>query len=943
MDDAFWKAKLLAFLHDPPDKALHIQQHGERARAFMRAAGLTAEDIEGAYRASDWTASAADRFPFPGYQESGLCSAFVGDDEHPFRHPMGGSDFVFDRPFASNALAEDVFQTTQKGIDASLLPEEDRARATFFLHWRRWPVESSQQDPRTAFLPADTRLPDHTIWCHNSVVSALEGCAIGGDKPAFLLVQLGPVQEFIAQARRTRDLWSGSYLIAWLMAHALKAVADAVGPDVVVFPSPRGQPLFDLMQTDLYDTLTLANESGGKDTLRERMKAHPNEYLTPALPNRFLALVPSRRGEELAGAAVKAIEDEVASIGRACWAWLDERHPMESRWRSRFDEQLKQFPQVQWWVEPWDATRVEADVAAYERLYDVPDKGAEELKKVYDLAKAVPEKTDYHLKDPGFCWPYYYARASRNFDGRRQLRDFNPWMADDEHKQGTRKDSLSGKEEIVGDEKWWKAIREGKEVKEELRYLFRSRDVLGAVNLVKRVWHRAYLEKERGLAVERALSFESVPGAAAGKWKQQIHERMKSDEDFCTYMLELIDVIREEAPKINLELKPVRESRDPEKWLSRNDPECFFETTWEGDAEKENPEGCAKVLGLLREKDDNGKRRLPAAPKYYAVIALDGDEMGKWVAGEKTPALLDQMSREARTYFEKLAHGSPRRPLSPSYHLQFSEALSNFATYLARPVVEHFGGQLIYAGGDDALAMVPASEAFQCARALHAAFRGAETLEKLCPGLFEVKGTKGGFVKLADPKAEQPKWPLIVPGPNAEVSAGIAVGHIHSPLQNLVRAAQAAEKRAKNKYERAAFAVDIYKRSGEIVEWGGKWDDGALDAYDTVAALRTGDLVSNRFAYALMEWLKPYAPSADCGGGIRDVDGFDFKTVIESELAHTLRQQVAEPKKENLKRGEIRHFRTCALAYLGKLSQADRALPDFVNLFAIAAFMERGE
>ena len=32
-----------------------------------------------------------------------------------------------------------------------------------------------------------------------------------------LLFQLGPVQESIAQARSTRDLWSGSYLLSWLV------------------------------------------------------------------------------------------------------------------------------------------------------------------------------------------------------------------------------------------------------------------------------------------------------------------------------------------------------------------------------------------------------------------------------------------------------------------------------------------------------------------------------------------------------------------------------------------------------------------------------------------------------------------------------------------------------------------------------------------------------
>ncbi|MDQ3773077.1 MAG: hypothetical protein M3461_01130 [Pseudomonadota bacterium] len=30
---------------------------------------------------------------------------------------------------------------------------------------------------------------------------------------------LGPVQGFVAQARRTRDLWGGSFLLSWLFRH----------------------------------------------------------------------------------------------------------------------------------------------------------------------------------------------------------------------------------------------------------------------------------------------------------------------------------------------------------------------------------------------------------------------------------------------------------------------------------------------------------------------------------------------------------------------------------------------------------------------------------------------------------------------------------------------------------------------------------------------------
>jgi len=50
-----------------------------------------------------------------------------------------------------------------------------------------------------------------------------------------LLVTLGPVQEFIAQARRTRDLWYGSHLLSELGRAAARALAD--GGAELIFPS----------------------------------------------------------------------------------------------------------------------------------------------------------------------------------------------------------------------------------------------------------------------------------------------------------------------------------------------------------------------------------------------------------------------------------------------------------------------------------------------------------------------------------------------------------------------------------------------------------------------------------------------------------------------------------------------------------------------------------
>ena len=47
---------------------------------------------------------------------------------------------------------------------------------------------------------------------------------------------MGPVQEFVAQARRTRDFWAGSFLLSWLSAVAMREVRHQGG--TIVFPLP---------------------------------------------------------------------------------------------------------------------------------------------------------------------------------------------------------------------------------------------------------------------------------------------------------------------------------------------------------------------------------------------------------------------------------------------------------------------------------------------------------------------------------------------------------------------------------------------------------------------------------------------------------------------------------------------------------------------------------
>ncbi|MDR1613464.1 MAG: type III-B CRISPR-associated protein Cas10/Cmr2 [Planctomycetota bacterium] len=677
-----------------------------------------------------------------------------------------------------------------------------------------------------AFLPADSRIPDHSIWNHMAVTSALAACVENGRlNPELLLFQFGPVQEFIAQARSCRDLWSGSYLISWLMAHALKAVTDAAGPDAVIFPSLRGNGIFDALHREIHYAKSWETGADGKQSTWKRLLDDKGDgqkgadwLLTPTLPNRFLAVLPPGRGRELAEKAGKAIRGELDAIGGKIWEWLLEngiaRNGDGKKWKSRYDAQIRAFPQIAWAVQPWlDRDECIAETGK------IDPKVAERIKTMFALAEEKLPAGDrdprYYLDGdvngrlnaPGLLWSAHYALVNAKLAARRNTRDFRQW---DGGGGAAVKDSLSGREECVGDEEFWEALAKNH------RDLFKPESHrYGAMNLIKRLWcrdkHIPYLREKLGLG-----------------------------EDFYRAAMRFDDT--EEIAK----------------------------------------------------KGGDGKDR------YIAVLAMDGDEMGKWLSGGKMPGFLDQIAPKAGDYLRDKVDGALQRLLTPSWHLQFSEALANFAIHRAREAVEGRDGELLYAGGDDVLAILPAKNAVACARELREAFR-----EDYWKG-------------------------RILPGAKCDLSCGLAIGHCHAPLQLLVEEARNAERRAKNDYGRAALAVALYKRSGEIIHWGCKWDGGGepLDLMRLLTELVRDEKLSARFPYALAALLQPYNlnDKNNCQPGVGEI--------VKSEVKHVLSRQGSK-----LSKGERDDLAGKINAYLDSLE--DRHFGDFINLFLAEAFINR--
>jgi hypothetical protein len=99
-------------------------------------------------------------------------------------------------------------------------------------------------------------------------------------------------------------------------------------------------------------------------------------------------------------------------------------------------------------------------------------------------------------------------------------------------------------------------------------------------------------------------------------------------------------------------------------------------------------------------------------------------------------------------------------------------------------------------------------------------------------------------------------------------------------------------------------AVSLFKRSGEIIEWGCKWESGGLDLYHAIAAALDDKKITAKFPYRVVELLEPYRTSSRDLARLVDALSFDAAAVIQKEFAHVLSRQSA-PGQANAMRADL--------------------------------------
>ena len=108
-------------------------------------------------------------------------------------------------------------------------------------------------------------------------------------------MSIGPVQGFVSQSRRTRDLWGSSYLLAFLSAHAMRGVVEAGG--CPVFPAVDDDRLYQWV-------------CGRREGEAPRIGSLPNHFAVEVEGN----------ASEVAHAGIRSLNDAWERVCSAVWS-----------------------------------------------------------------------------------------------------------------------------------------------------------------------------------------------------------------------------------------------------------------------------------------------------------------------------------------------------------------------------------------------------------------------------------------------------------------------------------------------------------------------------------------------------------------------------------------------------------------------------------------------
>ena len=844
--------KLAAWLHDPAEKQLVLMRdpvghEGGTCRVLRNELEISSKEFD--HRA-DHLAAAADRPNWPrqaGGKPYPRFEAVHFSKHAQLIHPLSGERL--DLPSLGLDIGVEEVRTSSQAHFQSLIQESDD-RKTFLAFWRFGPEAGKHAHELGELwrkLPADSRVPDHSIWSHLDTVcaihTALAGDEQGPDEPALLVMSFGPVQGFIGQARSTSDLWAGSHLLSSLVWEAMKPIVSHLGPDAVVFPALRGVPVVDewLMSHEVGgDAFKRLFDDIDSELLTEKTDTNP--LFAASLPNKFMAIVPSRQAASLAERAVAAVRHAAKNWAMSAAERVYEAAgiPINDIAREQVNKQLAGFPEAQWAAAVWPVGKGDEykdAKAARERLTAALDAIHPDLKQqgVFDAKVWNIITKELQLKDlafsfnpnAGVLYPAVYELAERSLAAAKSTRSFThlleeghrctltgeaEWLTHDRNLLGlNRKDrslqSVWGK--LAARKKTW--VKPGEH--------------LGAIATLKRLWPTLFAERVKALtgADVRRFVVSTHALALSTTLDKLLSEPLSMEKQVALSLLAGPCGDHDAATLPRSLMRKLNRLPDAQRTTLKRLPSLIEAQHDPMDGGFKMPEQVQRQLQVLF-----GSAR---PETYYALILMDGDRMGGWLAGNEDRFKLTYREtwhtqvRAEMEMFERRdaslsAYLNTLRPVSPGRHGAISQALNDFSTRLARHVVEDCcKGKLLYAGGDDVLALVAVDDLFDCMQLLRLAYSGIAPHDDMRLGEHIGLLQQGGSGRqdrlllcrgfgLLDGRL------MTLMGEKATASMGAVVAHHSAPLSAVLRELRAAESTAKTTVHGKNWCRDIDLVSG---------------------------------------------------------------------------------------------------------------------------------
>jgi CRISPR-associated protein Cmr2 len=921
MSEEYWRAKIWGLLHDPVLKALH-NNSGRGKSSFYKQlevmkpwveTGKTPDQSGGKVLENillaDYIASASDRSAIGSVTASiNYAPGKNREKGLEITHLLSGAKQEFKIKLHTE-LIESKRQEYLEKKEGELLAEIDNYLRTdiknikhlFWWLWRCLPQATCDlfdKDNSLMLMPAETRLPDASIWSHLSMTSALAGALAGYDltaaqiqrwqgndelsHPYLAVFSFSPVQELIKSSRKMRDFWAGSWLLHYLSAKVCWKLANQYGPDTLLYPSLYQQPLIDHWLLQEIEKLK-KEEKIDFDFSKWVKPPLPESLLTAGFPNVISLILPQDKVQAAMQTAQQTLLEEWLIIGDLVFKelhdkrhWMRELKPDDNSWQGW----LKSQWQVYWTALPIGKQGIQLKSSAIDEQKDTEfqdwldiQNGTYNLRtkenqlfkdKELDLLREA-HKRRWKKYQRGFSanigswWGYIFDATRASLASVKNARNWELPTA-----FGPRS-TISGIGPVVSsgkDGKDW--ITEGDTKKSWGKHdagFFDGTEQLNATEVVKRGLHKI-LPKLLGITEEN-ITYPDLTSGVAGylKVNQSNPEHKRNFEKAC-------QAIVDKYPDLENTLAEIRgkwgipwmdKKQNPKKYHPRLlNAGWILEDLPNSEALKaEYTQGINQILSQCYPNNNPSD--------WYVLAAGDGDSMSEWLKGTKMKNYGDYIPSTLSVKLENFPEFlAIQKRMGPSTHNALSRALLDFSNQLVPYLTQNrYAGRLIYGGGDDVLAYTNLWEWDKWLWDIRQCFKGAKDPREE----FSNKGDYWKYLKDDGEKVGLVDRPLFTMGSEATISFGIVIAHHSVPLAIALESLWEAEKKAKDhvyidnngeKKAKDAVQVRVLYSNGNTLKSTAKFC-----VFHQWQQLITNDLESSIFEQAASLWSQHPAPSLE--------------------------------------------------------------------------------